>query len=176
MALILSAPLMHLGGCTASRVMDGNDIPAPLLVPAGEVLTLRAHAVGAQIYRCSADKNDASRFEWLLKAPEADLFDQSGERLGKHYAGPTWEARDGSKVVGEVAARADSSDANAVAWLLLTVKAASGSGVFTSIRFVQRLRTAGGTAPREECNPGAAGTEVRAPYSAEYWFYSDKKP
>jgi len=174
MTIVLFTPLMALAACTASRAITPNDIPAPLRVSPSEVLTLRAHAAGVQIYRCTADKNDAARFAWQLKAPEADLVDHSGNRIGKHYAGPTWEARDGSKVVGEVAARADSPDPNAVAWLLLNAKSTSGSGVFASVRFVQRLRTVGGNAPPEGCNQAAAGTEVRVPYSAEYWFYADK--
>jgi hypothetical protein len=174
MAIVVCVPLVSLAGCTASRMMDAHDIPAPLRVSPDEALTLRAHAVGVQIYRCSADKNDAARYEWVSKAPEADLFDHSGGRIGKHYAGPTWEARDGSKVVGEVAARADSPDPSAVAWLLLNAKSTSGSGVFTRVRFVQRLRTVGGNAPRDGCTQAAAGSEVRVPYSAEYWFYADK--
>jgi hypothetical protein len=37
----------------------------------------------------------------VLKAPDADLFDEGGRRIGRHFAGPTWEASDdGSKVIG----------------------------------------------------------------------------
>jgi hypothetical protein len=57
---------------------------------------------------------------------------------------------------------------------LLNAKSTSGNGVFANVRFVQRLRTVGGNAPPEGCNQAAAGTEVRVPYSAEYWFYADK--
>ncbi|CAN5925593.1 hypothetical protein BH11MYX4_BH11MYX4_06510 [soil metagenome] len=32
--------------------------------------------------------------------PEATLFGHHGRVAGKHYAGPTWEANDGSTVVG----------------------------------------------------------------------------
>src|ERR1700692_1149197 len=108
MTIVLFTPLVGLAACTASRAIGPNDIPAPLRVSPNEVLTLRAHAAGGQVSRRAAEKNDAARFAWQLKAPEADLIDHSGGRIGKHYLGPTWEARDGSKVVGEVAARADS--------------------------------------------------------------------
>jgi hypothetical protein len=37
-----------------------------------------------------------------------------GKRIGGHYAGPTWEANDGSKVVGEVLQRADAPRPGAV--------------------------------------------------------------
>jgi hypothetical protein len=31
-------------------------------------------------------------------APEADLFDARGNRIGRHYAGPHWRSTDGSKI------------------------------------------------------------------------------
>ena len=175
MAIMIQVPLMGLlAGGAASSALKTDDIPAPLRVPTNSVLTLRAHAAGVQIYQCRADKDDAARIAWSLKEPEADLFDHAGNKIGKHYAGPTWEATDGSKVTGEVVARANSPDPNAVAWLLLSAKSTSGSGVFGRVRFIQRLHTVGGNAPSDGCNQASAGGEVRVAYSAEYWFYSDK--
>jgi hypothetical protein len=173
-AILIQGPLMGLlAGCAATSAMKTDDIPAPLRVPANAVLTLQAHAAGVQIYRCRADKDDAAHVEWILKEPEADLFDH-GNRIGKHYAGPTWEAMDGSKVTGEVVARANSPDPNAVAWLLLSAKSTSGNGMFEHVRFIQRLRTVGGNAPSVGCNQASLGSEVRVSYTAEYWFYVDK--
>jgi hypothetical protein len=173
MAIIIQVPFVGLlAGCAASA-MKTEDIPAPLRGTANSVLTLQAHAAGVQIYRCHADKDDAARVEWQLKEPEADLFDH-GNQIGKHYAGPTWEAMDGSKVTGEVVARANSPDPNAVAWLLLSAKSTSGNGVFGHVRFIQRLRTVGGNAPSDGCDQASIGREVRVSYSAEYWFYVDK--
>ena len=163
-----------IGGYAVSSPARADDIPASLRVPPGAVLTQKLHAVGVQIYSCGAGKNGADRFEWVLKAPEADLSDRAGRKIAKHYAGPTWEAVDGSKVTGEVMARADSPTANAVAWLLLSAKPASGSGVFGAVRFIQRLHTVGGAAPPDGCNQASAGKEVRVPYSADYLFYLDK--
>ena len=174
MVIILQAPLLGLAACTASPALNVNDIPGTLRVSPNEAVTRQAHAVGVQIYRCAADKNDAARYEWLLKGPEADLFDRAGQKIGKHYAGPTWEARDGSTVVGEVAARANSPDPRAIAWLLLNAKSTSGSGAFGRVQFIQRLRTVGGNAPPDGCNQASVGNELRVPYSADYWFYADK--
>ena len=175
MAIMIQVPLVGLlAGGAASSAVKTDDIPAPLRVPANAVLTLRAHAVGVQIYQCRADKDDAARIAWSLKEPEADLFDHAGNKIGKHYAGPTWEATDGSRVSGEVVARANSPEQNAVAWLLLSAKSASGNGVFGRVRFIQRLRTVGGNAPPDGCNQASAGAEVRVGYSAEYRFYADK--
>jgi Protein of unknown function (DUF3455) len=166
--------LALLAICAAWPAAGADDIPASLRVAAGEVVTQKLHAAGVQIYVCNPAKDGAAGFEWALKGPEAELSDQAGNKIAKHYAGPTWEARDGSKVTGETIARADSPDAHAIAWLLLSVKSVSGSGIFASVRFIQRLFTVDGKAPPEGCNAAAAGREVRVPYSAEYWFYSDK--
>ncbi len=172
--IIVQVPLIGLlAGCAASTAIKTDDIPAPLHVPANAVLTLRTHGAGAQVYLCRADRDDAARVEWQLKKPEADLFDH-GNKIGRHYAGPTWEATDGSKVTGEVVARVDSPDPNAVAWLLLSAKSTSGNGVFGHVRFIQRLRTVGGNAPSVGCDQASIGSELRVAYSAEYWFYVDK--
>jgi hypothetical protein len=172
--IIVQVPLMGLlAGCAASSAMKADDVPASLHVPTNAAVALRVHGAGAQIYGCRADKDDAARFEWQLKEPEADLFDH-GKKIGKHYAGPTWEATDGSKVTGEVLARANSPDPNAVVWLLLSAKSTSGNGVFGQVRFIQRLRTVGGNAPSVGCDQAALGSELRVAYSAEYWFYVDK--
>jgi hypothetical protein len=48
---------------------------------------------------------DGSGFAWTLLAPEAFLFDRAGRKIGSHYAGPTWETFDGSKVGGGEGAR-----------------------------------------------------------------------
>jgi hypothetical protein len=175
MAIIIQAPLIGLlAGFAAASSVKTDDIPAPLRVSTNAVVTLRAHATGVQIYRCLSDKDDAARVEWLFKEPEADLFDHAGKKIGKHYAGPTWEATDGSKVIGEVVAQANSPEPNSVAWLLLRAKSTSGNGVFGRVRFIQRLRTAGGKPPPDGCNQASVGRELRVPYTAEYWFYADK--
>lgn len=162
-----------LAVCASWPAAGAGDLPASLQVPANAVLTQKMHAVGVQIYGCSASKDAERRFEWVLKGPEAELSDPAGHKIAKHYAGPTWEAKDGSKVTGEVTAHADSPDPHAVAWLLLSAKSVSGTGIFGAVRFIQRLHTVGGKAPAEGCNQAAEGREVRVPYSAEYWFYRD---
>ena len=159
-------------GCGGSAALRMEDIPANLRVPPGAVSARQAHATGVQIYRYGADKSDAARFSWALIRPEADLIDHSGHKMGKHFAGPTWEASDGSRVTGEVVARADSPDPKAVPWLLLRANSAAGNGVFGGVRFIQRLRTVGGAAPAAGCDAASAGNETRVPYAAEYWFYA----
>ncbi len=160
--------------CTPTRIGVAPRMPENLRPPATQKLALEADAHGVQIYECKPSANDPTRFEWTLRGPQADLFDISGKRIGRHYGGPTWESFDGSKVVGEVAARSDAPDLKAIPWLLMTAKSASGDGVLGHTVSIQRAQTHGGKAPLEGCNARFAGNEVRVPYTARYYFYEGK--
>jgi len=149
-------------------------VPENLRPPVTEVLSLETKATGVQIYECNASKGEPTRFEWIFKAPEADLFDSAGNKIGKHYAGPTWESNDGSKVAGEVKARDNGPDPDAIPWLLLSAKSASGTGVFSHVKSIQRVHTVGGKAPTEACSQAQAGKVARVDYKATYNFYVAK--
>jgi Protein of unknown function (DUF3455) len=163
-----------LAGCAAANIETSPLVPESIRVRADQVLSLVTPAAGVQIYECSAGKADPAKFEWVFKAPEADLFDASGRKIGRHYAGPTWESNDGSKVVGEVRGRDDGPAATAIPWLLLSAKSTSGNGVFGRTQAIQRLYTVGGKAPAEACNRTRLGKLVRVPYKATYYFYTGK--
>jgi hypothetical protein len=160
-----------LAGCASPQAGMANTIPENLRVATDQALSLEAQATGVQIYECAPGKTEPATFAWTFKAPEADLFDRAGTKIGKHYAGPTWEANDGSKAVGEVQGKDDGPDAGAIPWLLLRAKSTSGNGVFSDVRSIQRLRTAGGKAPADGCGPQQAGKVARVPYTALYAFY-----
>ena len=147
-------------------------LPQNLRVPEGQRLLVRAVARGAQIYLCKPKASEPSAFEWSLKAPEAELFDSSGAKIGHHFAGPTWESHDGSRVVGEVMER--SAVQGAIPWLLLRATSTDGAGVLAGVKYIQRVDTAGGVAPSEGCDPTHAGAEVRVEYSANYDFYGTR--
>jgi hypothetical protein len=146
-------------------------IPENLRPAAAETLSLETKATGVQIYECGAGKDAPGRFEWVFRAPEADLFDRAGRRIGKHYAGPTWESNDGSKVVAAVKARSNAPDAKAIPWLLLGTKSTAGTGVFSRTSSIQRVSTVGGTTPTEPCNAALVGKVARVNYTAVYYFY-----
>ena len=168
-----AASLAVLGALAVYASDPLPPVPDKLKVPATQTLSLAAHAVGVQIYDCRPTRDDPARFEWVFRAPEADLFDGAGNRIGKHYEGPTWESNDGSKVVGEVKARDDGPDASAIPWLLLTAKSTSGEGILAHTVNVQRVLTIGGKAPPGGCGAAQAARsrEARVPYSAMYYFF-----
>jgi len=169
---ILLVTGLSLAGCASSEpsVARSNLIPEALRAPPGERLALVARARGVQIYECRQAK-DADRFEWTFKAPEAELFGDAGEPMGRHYAGPTWEASDGSKVVGEVKAKDAGPDPHAIPWLLLSARSANGAGLLGRVASIQRVETVGGQAPTDGCSRERSGAIVRVDYRAKYRFY-----
>ena len=171
---LLFAGLLAGGSPIFCQDLAPSSIPDAIKAPATSKLTLTVTASGVQIYECRAKKDDPTQFEWVLKAPAADLFDASGKKVGWHYGGPTWESVDGSKVVGEVKGRFESPD-GAVPWLLLSAKKAEGKGVFGKVSSIQRISTEGGKAPAGGCEAAQSGKELRVNYSATYLFYVQKE-
>jgi len=139
-------------------------IPAAIAAPSNAALLFVAHARGVQIYRCCPEG-------WILKAPEALLYDPQGSVIGRHFAGPSWQHNDGSSITGKVAAKVDAPDSGAIPWLLLDVTSHSGSGVFARVGLIQRVNTAGGLPPAAPCAEGNHDVEFKSPYSADYYFY-----
>jgi Protein of unknown function (DUF3455) len=154
-----------------SSPASAQQIPQQLQPPAGEQLLLQVHAKGDQVYIC---KEGATEFSWGLKAPDAQLFDKDGKPFGKHFAGPSWEANDGSRVTGKAVANVPSPDPDSIPWLLVNVVGHEGTGALSRATSIQRLNTKGGKAPASGCDSVHAGQEVRVPYSADYLFYAPK--
>ena len=129
------------------------------------VLAGKYAAKGAQIYVCGI-RGIAN--EWNFKAPEAELIDAHGRLFAKHYAAPTWEAPDGSKIVGKVLASAPAPKAGAIPWLLLSAEA-SASGDLPACVLSNGSTSSGGVGSTGACL--TVGTERRVAYTANYIFY-----
>jgi uncharacterized protein DUF3455 len=148
-------------------------VPADLAIPEGNKLTFMAAARGVQIYECTADPVGA--LAWKLRAPRANLLDDSGAVVATHFggidkglpAGPYWEAKDGSRVHGGKPASVPNP--GSIALLRLEASDTAGTGVFAKVAFIHRLDTTGGAAPAGACE---AGKQTEVPYTAKYYFYS----
>lgn len=165
------AALLAASGMFPSLFVSAQQVPPQLQPPANEQLLLQVHAKGDQVYTC---KEGVTEFSWVLKAPDARLFDKDGKPFGKHFAGPSWEANDRSRVTGKAVANAPSPEADSVPWLLVNVVGHEGSGVLSRATSIQRINTKGGKAPGSSCDAAHAGQELRVPYSADYLFYAPK--
>ena len=176
------APATSTGAAVASCDQLGAlvppSVPAALAAPSGAMLAKRVHAVGVQIYTCTAPTGGGASapYTWALKAPDAKLYDTSCTLVGTHGAGPSWRSEaDGSTVVGAAAARVDAPDTHtAIPWLLLRAVAHTGTGVMSDVIAVQRVDTQGGVAPTSGCDAAHVGSDTSVAYTATYYFYKSK--
>jgi hypothetical protein len=158
-----------LAGCASTSKPAADDIPATLAPTGGEHVQAVLHARGVQIYECRAKKDQPGAAEWAFVAPEAELLDDGGRLVGRHYAGPHWESNDGSKLLGKAVAKADAPGAGDIPWLLLATQSVGGAGAFSNASYVQRVHTAGGVAPAAEgCTAASLGRVERVGYRADY--------
>ena len=110
-------------------------MPDKLKPGANESLAMIVSAKGVQIYECRAKKDQAGAYEWAFVAPEADLFDASGRKIGRHYAGPHWESTDGGKVAVTVKESTDAPQADGIPWLLLDTKSVGSQTCLPSHKY-----------------------------------------
>jgi len=123
---------------------------------------------GVQVYGCTPG---GAGYAWKLKAPDAVLTNAVGDKVGHHFAGPTWQADDGSLVLGEPVVTSRSPDTGAIPWLVVRAKGHGGQGLFSGVSYVVRSDTEGGAAPATGCDAGHSGAEARVGYSATYTFF-----
>jgi Protein of unknown function (DUF3455) len=143
-----------------------SGIPSQITPGDGNKVFLVGQGVGVQIYTCNGSA-------WSSAVPRADLFDDNGKLIIKHFAGPSWQAADGSKAVGTVVDKV-TPDLTAIPWVLLSAKTTPGADGdrLVDTTFIQRLHTVGGLQPpAADCNAATAGTVVESPYTAEYVFW-----
>ena len=148
-------------------------VPGEIDVRDGNKVFLVGHGVGVQIYSCNG-------VVWSFVAPRANLFNDHGKLTVTHFGGPTWQAKDGSRVVGRVVDGGSVTvDRTAIPWLLLSASTAAGpdGDRLVDTTFIQRTATTGGLAPpAAECNATTAGTVAEVPYTADYFFWKRTGP
>jgi hypothetical protein len=152
----------------ATAAPSAPAVPGGIAVPEGNKPFLVGHAVGVQIYRCNG-------VSWGLFAPRANLYGNNGQLIATHFGGPSWQAKDGSTVVGRRIKDPVTVDPTAIPWLLLerasAMPGADGNRL-GGTTFIQRIATTGGLAPAAStCTAETAGDEEEVPYTADYVFW-----
>ena len=171
-AVLVLAAALPVAQASAAQP-EAPSVPPTIEVDEGHRVFLVGHAVGVQIYSCNAT---AGAYAWGLVAPRADLYDERGKVIVTHFGGPSWQARDGSTIVGK---RVDgvTVDETAIPWLLLSATPAdpgADDGRLDGTKFIQRVATVGGMAPAAAtCNAGTVGTVEEIPYTADYYFWKE---
>ncbi|MDQ2832712.1 MAG: DUF3455 domain-containing protein [Acidobacteriota bacterium] len=164
---LIMAPSVY---AQVQSVAPTQDATAP---PASAHAVLTLHAVGSQIYTCQPVGQAANRgFHWIFFAPAARLFDSAGNEVATHGDGPVWNYQDGSSVGGVVQATTASPDRGSIPWLLLKAVHPQRTGILSTVDFIRRSETQGGTAPATSCDATHQGDFTRVPYTATYTFYS----
>ena len=162
-----------LGACASAPTMmrvDNAALPEAVRAPSGQKQLMATTGVGEITYECREKKDMAGQHEWAFVAPVATLYGADRKVVGKYYAGPTWEAADGSKVTGKQLAVAPAS-AGSIPLQLVKADPAMGTGAMTGVSYIQRLNTKGGVAPAMACDAMAKGKRQQVAYEADYVFY-----
>ena len=148
-------------------------VPTEIAVADGHKLFLVAHAVGVQIHECIPN---GSGYRWRFVGPRANLYDDHGMLLATHFSGPSWQARDGSKVTATIDGNGSVTvEPTAIPWLRLRVSSASAGldgDRLAATKYIQRIRTMEGLAPAAaSCNEATLGHVAEVAYTADYAFW-----
>ena len=160
------------GNSTYCSGMDCFNLYSAEATQCTRSLRISSPCVGVQIYACKIV--DGKPTAWAFVAPEADLFNESSARVGKHYARPTRELNGGSKIVGTVKERANSATPGAIPWLLLSAKSTGSAGKLEKVASLQRVNRVGGAAPATGCTAAEIGKQARVYYKADYVYFAAK--
>jgi hypothetical protein len=161
---MLALVMAGLPACAHATDNRAPVVPQDIQVGATNKVHFHGYAEGVQIYTWDG-------LSWGASVPEAILYDDDGNIVAIHYAGPTWESNSGSKVVGAVVPPRITVDPNAVPWLLLKATPTGDPGIFAATTYIHRVNTVGGKAPAEA---GLfVGQVARVPYAADYLFYRE---
>jgi hypothetical protein len=172
-AVAAALPALLPGLAYAEKPPPPPSAPAAIQVPARHVPFLLGHATGTQNYTCQPSSTNSTGYAWIFVAPSATLVNDKGKEITTHFAGPTWQAKDGSTVVG---ARIEgvTVSTDAIPWLLLratsTTLGPEGDRL-TTTTYIQRVNTTGGLAPEGGCDATATGTAASVLYTSDYYFY-----
>ena len=173
--VLMIAAVAALGACTSAPMMkmktvDNAALPEAVRAPAGSKQMMATTGVGELTYECREKAGMAGQYEWAFVGPVATLYGADKKAVGKYYAGPTWEAADGSKVTGKQVAVSPASMGN-IPLQLVKADPAMGTGAMTGVSYIQRLNTKGGVAPALACDAMGKGKRQVVAYEADYVFY-----
>lgn len=163
---------LALAACagTGMKTYEAPQVPDAVKAPSDERVALWTKGSGDLTYECRAKKDMAGQFEWGVVGPVASLRSADGAVVGKYYAGPTWEANDGSKVSGKQVGVAPNGAAN-IPLQLVKADPAMGNGAMQGVTHIQRISTRGGIAPTDACGTANVGMRMPVKYEADYLFY-----
>lgn len=182
-ALFLTGAALAVGGCSTTDAWPlarnqsvawnvDPKIPPQARVPQGHRLLGHAIGRGTGVYTLQADPADPDHRMWVQTGDEGgDLFDDLGNGIG-HEGGNSWSTNNGNQVTGDAVARVPQH--NGTQWALYRATSQQGTGVVGSSDYILQVHTVGG--PSKPSANDQVGAQVRAQYSADYYFYGPVVP
>jgi len=162
-----------LAGCAGMpENMAAPPLPTAVRVPAGHRHTMTLKSVGTLNYECRARPGMAGAYAWALDSPDAALLHWSGLRVGRYYAGPTLEYRDGSRITLKLVGASPDEPGKLPIQLYETARR-SADGEFGAVRYVQRLNAVA-SEPSQPCTEARIGQGYKGDFSADFLFYVPK--
>jgi len=160
---------LGLAALPAAAVTAPGGLPPRLQAAPGEEPAFMLAAEGVHVFECKPG-NGPTGFTWSFVAPDATLFE--GARTAATQTRPDlWEsATDRSSVTAVPRTTAQAGDAD-LPWALFAAQPLADAGLFAGVTSIQRVNTAGGVAPAADCGADRAGSELRVPFTADYYFY-----
>lgn len=141
-------------------------VPGIARAPAGHLLLGHVVGRGIETFTLEADPYHPNHIRWVASHDEGgDLLDDEGNVVG-HHEGNSWAMRDGGQVSADPIAQVPQR--NRKPWALLQAVSHEGGGLMGSAEFVEQLHTVGGPPAAAQ---GTLGSQFRAEYSADYYFY-----
>jgi hypothetical protein len=170
-----ATPDATAAGAQNAGVTPNANLDPKIQVGEGFKIVASLRGVGKQIYDCNGVK-------FVLREPAAGLFTSRGIPAAIHGKGPFWTNFDGSRVDGfpldPTSASVPSPDpappapAKNISWLkLAATPTPNTTGVFSNVKFIQRIDTRGGVAP---ASCAAPNTTLAVDYTANYVFWAPK--
>ncbi|HSU69400.1 MAG TPA: DUF3455 domain-containing protein [Tepidisphaeraceae bacterium] len=164
-------PLITTPQSVASNVNFA--LPASVRAPEGHVLLGHVTGRGVATFTLQSTTTETGTGNvWVLTGDEGgDLLDENNALVG-HHEGNSWAIREGGQVTGEpiqniyLPGRAPMTLFQAVSH--------EGGGLTGSAAFIERVHNVGG--PPAALRDAAPGTQFRAEYSADYYFYGSVAP
>lgn len=159
--------------CLAAAAVPAFAIPEPsgasprIRVGPNEEAAFMLSAEGVHVFEC---KPDAGGHRWTFVAPDVTLY-EGGRSAATQTIPNQFDATTDRSSVSATVRSTQAAGADSLPWALLRATPGGDAGLFAGVTSIQRVNTSGGAAPVAGCGENSAGSEVRVPLTADFYFY-----
>jgi hypothetical protein len=162
----LALPL--LVALPAAAAISSPNVPPRLQAGPAEVAAFSLRGEGVHVYECKPGFD--GRLTWVFSNPEVNFSDGATTVATQNQVN-FWESTSDRSSVSTIVRASAAAGSDNLPWTLYAAQSNDTGGRFGGVTSVQRVNTVGGVAPSTGCSDTTAGTEVRVPFRADYYFY-----